>query len=97
MKDLISKWANSPTTFHMTAAVVSSSHFNERDHDILWGQAIFYDVPSTECIVKIEDLAIKVSPDAQKVLDAFVECGFIYLRISGEIGNVIEGLPTYEW
>lgn len=93
--------------FRMEVPVLCTSHFPKDDCDLLceWdGPFCFLQSDDgNDTVIIIEDLGAtrdydRLSQAAKDVLDRFARLGYRYLRLSGGgVGDVLEGLPTYEW
>lgn len=84
----------------MQVPVISTSHFSQDDCDLLMEQefCFMYDYDGRTAILIIEepDNPEELSAEAASLIERFRSLGYKYLRLDPN-GDVLEGLPTYEW
>ncbi len=97
----ISNWAAlAPEKKHeMMVPVISPAHFSKADCEELESDAVFNHVDNCGFIIKIDDgnvSAFNVSPQARKLLRAFEQEGYNFLRIDRDATH-IKGIKLYAW
>ena len=89
-----------PGPFLMHVPVVTSRHFCPEDIDLIFDRAsaLFSMDDGSAVIIKLEDWGDEemLTPDGRAVIKHFNDLGYCYLRIDGEVGDEVTGLPLFE-
>jgi len=93
--------------FLMQVPVISTTHLSQTDCDALEKDALFVSQPSDQfnfgfIIVMDADEPVAeqfkgFSPATIVLLKALKDLGYYYVRFDGDCGDVIPGLPTFNW